>query len=239
MACRADNDQQNDEELAAKVATKPWKGGSLSAEPIVEHARQLHRRAIVIDCHSDILNPLADGRCQLKDRLVVEPPESWKGLEQAQVRVGATPYQLSSYASWFQCLGQYDIPRFREGGVTAQVMAIYVDDAFLSASLEKALDMVAALYRELESNAEHLLLAITAADIRRAKTEGKIALILSLEGAEPVGRNLNLLDVFYRLGVRMISLTHSRRNYLADGTQVGVKTGGLTQLGREVVRRMN
>jgi len=211
----------------------------LSADTLVEHARKLHRQAIVIDCHSDILNPLADGRCRLKDRAIVEPPGSWEGAEQVKVRVRPTPYQLSPYATWFQCIGQYDIPRFREGGVTAQVMAIYVDDAFLCAPVERALDMVATLYRELENNPESLLLATATNDIRRAKAEGKIALLLSFEGAEPLGRNLNLLEVFYRLGVRMISLTHSRRNFLADGTQVGVKTGGLTLLGREVVRRMN
>jgi membrane dipeptidase len=211
----------------------------LSAETLLEHARKLHRQAIVIDGHSDILNPLADGRCRLKDRVIVESPESWKSAEQVEVRIRPTPYQLSSYATWFQCIGQYDIPRFREGGVTAQVMAIYVDDDFLSAPLERALDMVATLYRELESNPESLLLATTVGDIRRAKAEGKIALVLSFEGAEPLGRDLNLVEIFYRLGVRMISLTHSRRNFLADGTQVGVTTGGLTHLGRDVIRRMN
>lgn len=54
-----------------------------------------------------------------------------------------------------------------------------------------------------------------------------------------MGRNLNLLHVFYRLGLRMVSLTHSRRNDLADGTQLHTQTGGLTQLGHELIERMN
>jgi membrane dipeptidase len=48
-----------------------------------------------------------------------------------------------------------------------------------------------------------------------------------------------LLEIFYRLGLRMISLTHSRRNFLADGTQLNIQTGGLTVLGRDVLRRCN
>src|SRR5690349_14997442 len=99
--------------------------------------------------------------------------------------------------------------------------------------------MVEAFHRELDANPDSLLLATSAADIRRAKAEGKTALLLSFEGGEPLGRNLKLLDIFYRLGLRMISLTHSRRNFLADGTQLGIRTGGLTQLGHELIRALN
>ncbi len=202
-------------------------------------ARELHRRAIVIDGHSDILMPLADGRMRLAERVEVELPEGWQGTAFAPRHQQATPYQLSPYTMWFQCMGQYDIPRFREGGLTAQVMAIYIDDADLARPLERALDMAAAFHRELAANPDMLLHATSAADIRRAKAEGKTALLLSFEGGEPLGRNLNLLEIFYRLGLRMISLTHSRRNELADGTQLNIQTGGLTRLGRELIGRMN
>ena len=52
-----------------------------------------------------------------------------------------------------------------------------------------------------------------------------------------MGYDLKMLDVFARLGLRMASLTHSRRNLLADGTQHGINTGGLTRVGRDAVRR--
>jgi membrane dipeptidase len=76
-------------------------------------------------------------------------------------------------------------------------------------------------------------------DIRRAKAEGKTSAIFAFEGFEPLGANLQLLDIFYDLGLRMASLTHSRRNVFADGLQRGVTTGGLSELGRAAVRRMN
>jgi membrane dipeptidase len=200
---------------------------------------KLHQQAIVIDGHSDILSALADGRMRLRDRVQIEPPETWQGTQYVKMPPNISPYDPSPYSVWFECMGQYDIPRWREGGVTAQVMAIFVSEDHLHRPLERTLDMVAAFHREIEDNRDTLLLATTADDIRRAKAEDKTALILSFEGGEPLGRNLNLLDIFYRLGLRMISLTHSRRNALADGTQLDIQTGGLTHLGRELIRRMN
>lgn len=198
----------------------------------------LHQRAIVIDGHSDILNLVADGRARLRDHPEVPPPERWPADLFARADSLTTPYQLSPYTSWYQCLGQYDIPSFRAGGLTAQIAAIYVADEHRAQALERALLMVAALHREIDENPDALLLATSAADIRRAKAEGKTALLLSFEGGEPLGQSIELLDVFYRLGLRMISLTHSRRNALADGTQLGVATGGLTSLGRALIERM-
>jgi membrane dipeptidase len=203
------------------------------------HAQELHQQAIVIDGHSDILSALADNRMRLRDRVVVEPPETWSGAEYVKMPPNTTPYEPSPYSFWFECMGQYDIPRFRGGGVTAEVMAIFIGQDHLHRALERALDMVAALHREIEDNPDTLVLATTAADICRAKAQEKTALLLSLEGAEPLGQNLNLLDIFYRLGLRMVSLTHSRRNAWADGTQLDVQTGGLTYLGHELIRRMN
>lgn len=204
-----------------------------------EHARDLHRRAFVIDGHSDILVGLADGRMHLNERVVVDPPEQWQGAQYVRSQMSGTPYQLSPYSLWFGCTGQYDIPRFREGGVTAQVMAIFLEEHHLGAPLQRALDMAAVFHREIEANPDTLLLATTAADIRRAKAEGKTALMLSFEGGEPLERNPNLIEIFYRLGLRMVSLTHSRRNALADGTQMHIRTGGLTDFGRSMIRRMN
>jgi membrane dipeptidase len=203
------------------------------------HAQELHRQAIVIDGHSDILSSLADGRMHLKDRVEVEPPETWQGAKFTKMPPNPTPNKPSPYSMWYMAMGQYDIPRWREGGVTAQVMAMFIEEEHLHRSLERSLDMVATFHREIESNPDTLLHATSAADIRRAKLEDKTALMLSFEGGEPLGKDLNLLEIFYRLGLRMMSLTHSRRNALADGTQLNIQTGGLTYLGRELIQRMN
>lgn len=204
-----------------------------------DRALALHRQAIVIDGHSDILSALADGRMRLSQRVEVEPPDTWRGADFVRLPPETTPYDPSPYSVWYECIGQYDIPRFREGGVTAEVLAIFISDAHAHRPLERGLDMAAALHREIAANPHTLLLATTGADIRRAKAEGKTALLLSFEGVEPLERSLTRLEIFYRLGLRMVSLTHSRRNAFADGTQLGVQAGGLTSLGRDLIRRLN
>jgi hypothetical protein len=76
------------------------------------HALELHHQAIVIDAHSDILSALADNRMRLKDRVSVEPPDTWQGAKFVKMPAQTTPYDPSPYSVWFECMGQYDIPRF-------------------------------------------------------------------------------------------------------------------------------
>jgi membrane dipeptidase len=147
------------------------------------------------------------------------------------------PYDLDPLAMLIAPAGQYELPLLEQGGVTAQCVALFLPEEMLDHALESALEMVAALHRAVEANPERCLLATSVDDIRRAKAEGKVAYILTMEGAEPIGSRVDLLDIFWRLGLRMTTFTHSRRNLLADGTQQDIATGGLTTLGRAAVRR--
>ncbi|MGB9722386.1 MAG: dipeptidase [Chloroflexia bacterium] len=136
--------------------------------------------------------------------------------------------------------GHVDLPRLLEGGVTAQVFALFVEDVYLPAhALHRTLQLLDRFYRELEANGERMLLATSAADIRRAKAEGKVAAILGLEGGEALDGLLATLRLYHRLGVRLLTLTWNRRNALADGLDEARTDGGLTRLGVEVVEEMN
>jgi membrane dipeptidase len=76
-------------------------------------------------------------------------------------------------------------------------------------------------------------------EIQNARAQGKIALIFTMEGVEPMGTDLNLLRLFYELGVRSIGLTHARSNAAGHGgvfAQTGSALEGLTAFGRDVVR---
>jgi len=207
-----------------------------SEQDVAAHAAELHERAIVIDCHCDILMPIADGYVRMGDDVRVPDPAAWK-----------PPFEMrppeSRYVKWprgtaFGCIGQYGLPRFLAGGLTTQVCAIFVDDAQLNEALRRALEMVWWLHREVEEN-ERLELVTTVADIRAAKRQGKCGALMALEGLEPVGYDLKMLDLFYKLGVRMAGLAHNRRNYFSDGTQHNIRTGGLTPIGKQAIRRMN
>lgn len=206
---------------------------------ISPHAAALHRRAIVIDGHSDILLPVLDRVTTLTERFPQTAMERWRlvAANRATPEMHDIPYKLDPLAMLIAPAGQYELPLLEQGGVTAQCVAIYLPEEKLDHALESALEMVAALHRAVEANADRCLLATSAADIRRAKAEGKVAYVLTMEGAEPIGRRIDLLDIFQRLGLRMATLTHSRRNLLADGTQQGIDTGGLTNLGKQAVDR--
>ena len=207
------------------------------SEDLEARARRLHHQAIVIDGHSDILIPVTEGKMQLGDRVSVPDPDTWEGppgLEHSPlVRLGMKPHTV-----YFGPMGQYDLPRSMEGGLTAQVCAIYLDDDKLGWPLRRGLEMAWHLRNAVET-CEGLEMVVTVDDLLRVKKEGKCGAILSFEGCEALGAEPRFLDLYYDLGLRIASLTHTRRNLFADGCQAADRQGGLTAAGKDLVRRMN
>ncbi len=131
------------------------------------------------------------------------------------------------------------IPSFESGRVGLLGVAVYVEDKYLPSgdALRVALDQVALLRAEVENN-PRLFLCQSYSDIQKAEADGRIGFILTMEGVEPLGEDLNLLRIFYDLGLRSISLTHARKNAAAAGgifAPSGSPAGGLTDFGRELV----
>lgn len=136
--------------------------------------------------------------------------------------------------------GHVDLPRLYEGGVTAQVFALFVEDAYIPGqAIRRTLQLLDRFYQELAANAERIFLATSAADVRRAKSEGKVAAFLGVEGGEALEGDIAVLRIYHRLGVRLLTLTWNRRNALADGVRESRTGGGLTNLGVQVVQEMN
>src|SRR4051794_36203476 len=181
---------------------------------------------------------IADGKTRLGERFELPDPKTWSPPPGFAPKASAAMYGFSAHTSFFQTAGQYDLPRMREGGLTAQSMAIYIEDEHLNDALERALSMVWWLNQEASENADFVL-ATTSDDIRAKKRDGNIAGFLAFEGFEPLGGELRFLDLFYQLGLCMATLTHSRRNIFADGTMPGIHSGGLTAPGKRAVNRMN
>lgn len=144
-------------------------------------------------------------------------------------------------------LGEKDIlkndwvPKMKKGGIDIRVVALYSDIQYLpELALRRGLDLVETLYEEIEQCPDAKL-CTTHSDILEAKEEGKVGFILGMEGAEPLGADIQLLGIFYKLGLRVLGLTHALRTYLADGaflsdTKVG-QMGGLTDVGVKFVER--
>ena len=132
-------------------------------------------------------------------------------------------------------LGQFDLPRARDGGLTAILLATFFNHDRAGTGARQTLSFIDAFHRELDANRDRALQAVTAADIERAKREGKIALLLSMEGAEGLEGDLGVLRVCYRLGLRFLGFTWNRRNEAADGMDDAGTGGGLTRFGRELL----
>ncbi|MDQ3116645.1 MAG: dipeptidase [Verrucomicrobiota bacterium] len=130
------------------------------------------------------------------------------------------------------------LPEFEAGDMGLLGLALYIEDEYLGErALRVALDQVALLKAEVELN-PRLVLCRTFAEIEQAQGERRIALLLTMEGAEPLGDDLHLLHIFHELGLRSISLTHARPNAAASGgifAASGSPATGLTSFGRELV----
>jgi membrane dipeptidase len=125
------------------------------------------------------------------------------------------------------------LERIRAGGIHAVSTTIAHPDADFAASVRAA----GRALRLIDALADQVLHVRRAADVARARAEGKIGLAFAFQHA-PVERGLDDLDLFHRLGVRTIQLTYNTRNALGDGC-VENPDGGLSRYGREVVRAMN
>jgi membrane dipeptidase len=131
------------------------------------------------------------------------------------------------------------LPELEAGNIGAVGVAIYIEDRYLpDAGLRVALDQIARLYAETQ-RCQRFAICKTFDEIQKARTTNKIGLLITMEGVEPLGTDLNLLRVFYELGVRSIGLTHARSNAAGHGgifASSGSSQEGLTQFGRELVR---
>lgn len=131
------------------------------------------------------------------------------------------------------------LPRLQKGGVDVQIYAICVAPETGLPPTAQALKELDAVMAFIESHGDEVVLATDTSAVFAAKQAGKIAIMLGLEGAEPIETELGLLRMFYRLGFRNIGLTWNFRNAVADGTREGDEGGGLSRFGVAVVVEMN
>ena len=110
-------------------------------------------------------------------------------------------------------VGHVDIPRLREGGTHAPFFALWVPVYFPGAeAVRRTLDLRDAMQTMLDAHQDEMELATTATDIRRIVKAHKIAVFLTVEGGHTIDDDLRVLRMYYQLGVRSMTLTHSRNN---------------------------
>lgn len=189
-----------------------------------ERANRIHRDAVVIDTHNDVTSAILDEGFDL-----AMPDSRPNGKMRTHT----------------------DNARLKRGGVDAQFFAIYVGKEFVGkpaaeggGPARRALDMIDVVYDQVTRHPDVLEMAYTANDIRRISRSGKVAALMGIEGGHAIEDSLHALRMFYKLGVRYMTLTHTNTNDWAD-SEADLNNprvqhhNGLTDFGKQVIREMN
>ena len=136
--------------------------------------------------------------------------------------------------------GSVDIPRMREGGLNAQFFSIWMSGQITGPiAVKKSLDQIDAVRTMVRTHSKDMMLAVTADDVRRAHQQGKIAVLMGMEGGHMIDNDLGVLRMYSVLGVRYMTLTHFFNNDWGDSSTDVPAHNGLTPFGKDVVREMN
>lgn len=178
----------------------------------LQHAQQLLRSTPLIDGHNDL---------------------PWVIREETGGDV--TAFQLERRNDF-----DTDIPRMREGLVGAQFWSVWIPGETEAADTGRVqMEQIDTALRIIDEHPGTFELALKAEDIERIFGQGKIASLLGMEGAYAVNDSVAVMRMFYRLGVRYMTLTHNVTLNWADAALGEQRHRGLTPFGRAMVREMN
>jgi membrane dipeptidase len=136
-------------------------------------------------------------------------------------------------------LRRLHVPAWRAGGVDVVVTTLYTEPEHKpDRALRRAVTLLGAGLNDIDETYE-INLCRTRAEIDATVGRNQLAFVLAIEGGEPLQDGVESLRVFYQLGVRVLGLTWNQRNLLAEGVGEERAAGGLTELGREMVREAN
>ena len=177
-------------------------------------ARALHAQSLLIDGHNDY--PMA-----LREH---DPAASLDTLDISRPQ----PSIMT------------DIPRLKAGGIGGQFWSVYVPVELQGqAAVSATLGQIDIVHRMMRRYPETFELALTADDIERIHKSGRIASLIGMEGGHSIDNSLADLRMFYRLGARYMTLTHTANTPWADSANGPAEHHGLTKFGEEVVKEMN
>ena len=189
----------------------------MTEEKILAKAKEIHEKIVTLDTHVDIPLNFATEELNLGTR-----------LERRKV----------------------DLVKMKEGGLDGVFFAVFVGQGERTPegyekAKEQALTKFDAIHRMCEiMNPDIVELATNPADIRRIEKTGKRIALIGIENGYVIGKDISLLEKYYDLGARYITLCHGGHNDIccsssSRGTDEGAEDTGLTEFGKQVVKEMN
>ena len=146
---------------------------------------------------------------------------------------------------------QVDFFKMQSGSLDSGFFIVYVKQEELTSSgfIEaKRLSMLKfkAIHKMIKAYPDKIILALKPEDIRQAKKDGKFSAAIGIENGYIIGNDINLLQTFYDLGARYITLSHIGHNQISDSSipKKSLKDlpelyGGLSPFGKKVISKMN
>jgi membrane dipeptidase len=187
--------------------------GAQAGDPLLARANSLLGRVPVIDGHNDFpwqVHELAKGNLDALDMAHPQPTV------------------------------MTDIARLRAGGVGGQFWSVYVPVTLQGAdAVQATIEQIDIVHRMVAKYPSTFALALSAADIDRTQKTGQIASLIGVEGGHSINNSLGVLRMFYQLGARYMTLTHTTNTAWADSATDTPAAHGLTPFGESVVREMN
>ncbi len=190
---------------------------SCTQKSLEEQADKIHSEIVSIDTHTDTpLNFLDEGFDIGK----------WNNYEETRSRV--------------------DFPRMKAGRLDASFMAVFIgqgprtEEGHQKAK-ERALEIFNALHEKVNLYPEQAEIGLKEADVYQIKKKGKSTVYIGVENGYPIGHDLGMIQEFYDLGARYITLSHTKNNDICDSStdKNGPEYNGLSPFGEEVVKEMN
>jgi len=133
-----------------------------------------------------------------------------------------------------------DIPRARKGHLGAQFWSVWIPATTTGPeAVQMTLEQIDIVRTMVAKYPKDFEMASTAADIQRIEKSGRIASLIGVEGGHQINNSLPVLRDYYALGVRYMTLTHSKNTDWADSATEKPAHQGLTPFGRAVVHEMN
>ena len=131
------------------------------------------------------------------------------------------------------------LEKAKKGGLKAQIFALFVNPVYgPHKSLKKALLLYQALEKKLFSSDQTVKVTSTM-EMQSALNNDKLACWLSLESGHIIENSIEILDLFYSLGIRVMTLTHTKNTDWADSSGDKPEHDGLTKLGEKIIGKMD
>jgi membrane dipeptidase len=135
---------------------------------------------------------------------------------------------------------QTDLPRLRAGGVSGQFWSVFVPCSLTGeAAVRATYEQIDFVHRLAATYVADLALCRTAEDVDAAVATGRVASLIGMEGGHSIDSSLDVLRSMHERGARYLTLTHNENVPWADSATDVPVLGGLSELGRDVVREMN